>query len=226
MERVFTFADPPAKAGHWVVVALGEPTPDQRHIGILHRDKSENYDFLHLAWHCVLKNDAVRPDYLRAWIAPEVPNARQRIIAAFCRRVWKTNGVQGIPYAFSDPQGALHQATGAFLIGNSRHGLTCSSFVLAVFHAVGLQLADYGSWPSERTGDREWQQSILNKLQERAEQEHIDKICKEIGSVRYRPEEVAASTVLAPPPAEFHQVESLSRQIVDRIRNQSNSASP
>lgn len=224
MERVFTFADPPTK--DWVVVALGETSRNQRHIGILHRDKSEDYHFLHQAWHCVLKNDSDRPGYLRAWIAPDVPPARQRIIAAFCRRVWRTNEVQGIPYAFSDPQGSLDRATGAFLIGNSRHGLTCSSFVLAVFHAVGLQLAAYGTWPVDRAGDREWQQSIIDQLQQRnAGQEHLDNIRAEIGSVRYRPEEVAAATALAPPPAEFARVESLGQQIVDRIRDKPDSES-
>jgi hypothetical protein len=64
MDRVFTFADQPVEAGHWVVVAVGEPTSNQRHIGIMHRDRNAHLQFLHLAWHCRLRNDDNRPDYL------------------------------------------------------------------------------------------------------------------------------------------------------------------
>jgi hypothetical protein len=219
MDRVFTFADQPVEAGHWVVVAVGEPTSNQRHIGIMHRDRNAHLQFLHLAWHCRLRNDDNRPDYLSVWVAPSVPAERQRSIAAFCRRVWRKHERDGIPYAFSHPSRSLDPATGAFLIGPSRFGLTCSSFVLAVFHAAGLQLADYESWPVNRDGDREWQLSIIAELELRqTEQGHIDHLRGEIGAVRFRPEEVAASTAYAPPPVVFQQAEKGGQQILNRIR--------
>lgn len=220
MDRVFTFADARAEAGHWVVVAVGEPNPDQRHIGILHRNRNAHLQFLHLAWHCRLRNDDNRPDYLSVWVAPSVPAQRQRIMAAFCRRVWRKNERDGIPYAFSNPQGSLDPATGAFLIGPTRFGLTCSSFVLAVFHAAGLQLADYESWPADRDGDSQWQQSIIAELNsQQTEQGHIEHLRSEIGAVRFRPEEVAASTAHAPPPVAFQQAEEGGQQILNRIRD-------
>jgi len=219
MDRVFTFADQPAEAGHWVVVAVGEPNLDQRHIGVMHRDSNGQLQFLHLAWHCRLQNDDHRPEYLSLWVAPSVPAERQRIIAAFCRRVWRKNERDGIPYAFSNPQDSLDPATGEFLVGPTRFGLTCSSFVLALFHAAGLQLAVYESWPADRAGDREWQQSIIAELESKhTEQRHIDHLRSEIGAVRFRPEEVAASAAHAPPPAEFQRAEPLGQQILNRIR--------
>ncbi|MEX2139712.1 MAG: hypothetical protein WD894_10650 [Pirellulales bacterium] len=219
MDRVFTFGNEPASAGHWVVVAVGEPNPDQRHIGVMHRDRNASYHFLHLAWHCLLRNDADRPAYLSVWVAPNVPAERQRTIAAFCRRVWRKNERNGIPYAFSNPQGAFDPASGAFLIGPSRFGLTCSSFVLAVLHAAGLQVADYSTWPAGRAGDREWQQKIILDLEsQQTEQVHIEHLRSEIGTVRFRPEEVAAATVHAPPAVGFQQAEELGRQILNQIR--------
>jgi len=147
-----------------------------------------------------------------------VPPARQRSIAAFCRRVWRKNSKKGIPYAFSNPGQSFDDETGRFLIGPSRFGLTCASFVLAVFDAAGFPLAEYGSWPVDRTGDREWQEKIVDLLQSRAEPEHITHLRNEIGAVRYRPEEVAASTALAPPPVNFIQAEKLGTQILGRLK--------
>lgn len=218
MDRVFTFADPLAEAGHWVVVAVGEHQ-NQRHIGVMHRDSNGQLHFLHLARHCHLRNDHHRPKYLSVWVAPGVPAERQRIVAAFCRRVWRKNERDGIPYAFSNPQDSLDPATGAFLVGPTRFGLTCSSFVLALFHAAGLQLAVYESWPADRAGDREWQQSIIAALESlQTEQVHIDHLRGEVGAVRFRPEEVAASAAHAPPPTEFQWAEPFGQQIVNRIR--------
>ena len=221
MDRVFTCADQPFDAKHWIAVAIGEPDTDQRHIGILHRTKDSVPEFLHLAWHCLLQNDSELPDYLTVWVAPTVPRERQRSIAAFCRRVWRKNAKDGIPYAFSKPCKSFDASTAAFLIGPSRYGLTCATFVLAVFDAAGIPLADYLTWTLDRPGDRQWQKKIIRTLEhQQVEQEHIDHLRKEAGAVRYRPEEVAASTALAPPPAAFPDAEKLGEQILNRISEQ------
>ncbi len=225
MDCVFTFADIPVSAEHWVVVAIGEPDADQRHIGVLHRDQNAGLQVLHLAWHCRLRNDARWPGDMSVWVAPSAPPARQRSIAAFCRRVWRKNAGDGIPYAFSSPNTSFDPATGEFLIGPSRFGLTCASFVLALFHAAGLPLADYETWPVDRSEDQEWQQTIVGILEgQQVEQQHIEHLRSEIGAVRYRPEEVAAAVALAPPPASFQRAEELGRQILDLIRENSSSS--
>ncbi len=221
MDRVFSFSECPVGDQHWVVVVTGEPEADQRHIGVMHRDQNSGSQTLHLAWHCILQNDAELPDDMVVWIALNVPLARQKSVAAFCRRVWKKNGQDTICYAFSDPMGSFDPVTGEYLIDPSRFGLTCASFVLAVFDAAGLPIAEYETWPVDRQGDREWQESIINKLSGHATQEHIDHLRREIGAVRYRPEEVAACATLAPPAATFEQTEDLGLQIVDKIRNHS-----
>ena len=219
MDNVVTFRNDPGEAGHWVVVAVGRSGASQQHIGIMHRSHDSSFYFLHLAWHCKLCQDAKQPDYLSVWVAPNVPPKRQRAIAAFCRRVWRKNARHGIPYAFSSPQGSFDPATGAYLIRPSRYGLTCASFVLALFHAAGLPLADYDSWPSGRPGDAEWQREIIELLeQQQTDRQHIDHLRSEIGAVRFRPEEVAASTGLAPPAADFQRAEPLGQLINDRIR--------
>ena len=62
MDRV---RDVAAIGGSWIILVLvGEPEAGQRHIGIGYRTVETNeVRFLHLAWHCRLKNDAISPDY-------------------------------------------------------------------------------------------------------------------------------------------------------------------
>jgi hypothetical protein len=131
--------------------------------------------------------------------------------------LWRKNQRGGIPYAFSSPDQSFDPATGDYLLGPSRFGLTCASFVLAVFQAAGLSLADYATWPADRPGDRQWQEKIVQLLEGRADQDHVEHVRREVGAVRYRPEEVAAAMALAPPPATFQQAEELGRQIIERI---------
>ena len=53
------------------MVLVGEPEVGQRHIGIGYRAVETNeVRFLHLAWHCHLKNDAVSPDYFTYCVGP------------------------------------------------------------------------------------------------------------------------------------------------------------
>jgi hypothetical protein len=138
-------------------------------------------------------------------------------VAALCRRIWRKNAGGGIPYAFSEPGGAFDATTGELLLGPSRFGLTCASFVLAVFHAAGLQLVDHASWPRDRLGDRQWQQQVVTRMQGRADTEHVEHVRGEIGAVRYRPEEVAAAVAIAPSAAKFSDLQEPSLQVLAKI---------
>ena len=218
MERVFVIAEQPLDKSLFVAIAIGESESDQRHIGILHRTQGSAPEFLHLAWHCRLHNDALLPDYMTLWVRPAASTERLRSVAALCRRIWKKHSIGGIPYAFSKPTRSIDATTGEHLQGPSQFGLTCASFVLAVFQATGLQLAEYETWPTDRPGDREWQQQIIEKLAGRATPEHIEHLRNELGAVRFRPEEVAAAATLAPPPANFEPAAQLGLQIADKLR--------
>ena len=186
-----------------VIVMIGEPIPNQRHIGILHRESDASPKFLHLAWHCILQNESDIPDYMRLWTTPSVEPVRLRLVAALCRLVWRKNESDGIPYAFSSPANTIDATSGAVLLGPSRFGLTCATFVLALFDAVGIRIAQYATWPQDRQGDIEWQTQIIASLLSRAAPEHIEHLQSEVGAARFRPEEVAASAAIAPPAAEF-----------------------
>ncbi len=213
MDRVFSAVQRPYSDIPHVAVAIGKtPTPGQYHVGILHRESnSSNVLLLDLAWHCLLRNVSAGPDYF--WVDLPIPARRAQNIAARCRQIWKRNGSSTIPYGFSHPGDCFDNATGQYLFGATRVGLTCASFVLAVFHFAGVPLIRYETWPTERAGDREWQEHLLSLLQGSATSDHISAIRSEIGAVRYRPLDVAGSATQTPP-VEFEVASQFAEQVL------------
>lgn len=218
-DRIFTAQERPfGDLQHvGIVITLLRERTGQQHVGILHKDESTSeIRMLHLAWHNKLKNSHPKTSY--AWIIPPIPARRARQVAAFCRRVCRANP-SGIPYAFSPASDCFNGETGSFLIGPDHFGLTCASFVLGVFHAVGVPLIQYDTWPASRRGDIEWQQTIIAQLKEDgASPEHIRAVESEVGAVRYRPEEVAGAGIAVSLPVAFAEVVDLAEQILMKLR--------
>jgi hypothetical protein len=201
-----------------VAITLLREREGQGHVGIFHKDETTSeLRMIHLAWHHSLKNSRPKSSY--AWISPPIPKRRARQVAAFCRRVYRANAL-GIPYAFSQATDCFDQQTGAFILGPDRNGLTCASFVLGVFQSAGLPLIQYGTWPRIRDGDEEWQRLILSQLKEdEASTEHIRRVESEVGSVRYRPEDVAGAAATERLPASFVQVQPLAEAILAKLHS-------
>jgi hypothetical protein len=201
-----------------VAVAIAVYREGQQHTGILH--KSENLDEVklgHLEWHNRLKESDPNDSYL--WVDPPIPTRRARQVAARCREILRENA-RGIPYAFSPPNDCFDAKTGRFLLGPSRVGLTCATFVLAVFEAAGIRLAEYDTWPQERPHDAEWQKFVIELLeheQSGASAEHVGLVKKETGAVRYRPEDVAGCAASDQLPCLFRIAEPLSQEILNQL---------
>lgn len=201
-----------------VAVAIAVARVGQQHTGILHKEEVlDEVRLAHLAWHNQLKNSQPKDAYL--WIDPQIPTRRARQAAARCRQILRANN-RGIPYAFSPPNDSFDHQTGSFLFGPTRAGLTCASFVLAVFDSAGIRLADYATWPQQRAGDVEWQQFIIEQLEEdEAEADHIAFVRSEVGAVRYRPEDVAGCAAAEQLPCPFSIAEPLSQEILTQLRS-------
>jgi hypothetical protein len=220
MDRVHSVQQNPFDQVRPAGIAIRDLDSQQRHMGILHRDLgAKEVRLLHLAWHLDLRNETPIEGYL--WIDPAVPSRRLTQLAAVCRMVWLANGRDTIPYGFSPPSDCMDADTGKYLVGPTQHGLTCATFVLAVFHRAGLPLVQYASWPVGRPGDAEWQQRILEALRRsgRATPEHIHAVENDVGTVRFRPEEVAGAATVSPLPADFGAAERRGRELLARLGN-------
>lgn len=229
MDGVYRQTENDLSNNAYVAVAIAEPVPDQRHTGVLFRFSDLSpHQFLHLAWQRDLRQGSAKPGYL--WVEPAIPQRRLLQVAAICDDIASANVPGRIPYSFGPPNDCFDQNTCEFLLGPTRSGLTCASFVLAVFHRAGLPLVRYGDWPPPTAEDIQWQQQVLANLLDPqftdpslVTQEHIARIRLEIGlSIRYRPEQVAAAALRRKRrPVGYRVVSRLGEMIVAHIRGQS-----
>ncbi len=220
MDRVFDASQHAFSEVKHVAVAIGQTGPGQYHIGLIHREAAApDVLCLHLAWHCRLKNESAG-SLISHWIDMPIPSRRAQQVAARCRQIWKANGASSIPYGFSHPSDSFDSMSGRFLIGPTRHGLTCASFVLAVFHFAGIPLVQHETWPADRQGDREWQESVLLTLQSsQATPAHIAAVSAEVGAVRFRPTDVAGAATQVPP-VTFDVADAMGARIVALMAEQ------
>lgn len=160
--------------------------------------------FLHLAFH----HDLVvgPPPGAGLYGAVDVPKRLKNHLLMLLEQVEPANH-DTINYAFGF-SGATHfdLNTARIVVGGDDVGLTCSTFVLAVFASVGFPLLVLTPW-APRAGDAEVMASIINLLQRREDEGHIEAGYTEKarrnaeGASRYRPEDVlAAATEPRPPP--------------------------
>jgi hypothetical protein len=198
----------------FVAVGISSCGHDRRHVGIFYRS-SGTLQFLHLAWHFDLRSSS--PKHCYGWVQPNLNPARSRNISALCRLILRKN-LNGIPYAFSSPNDCIDSNTGAYLLGPTNHGLSCATFVAAVFHAGGLPLIQYDSWPPVRQGDSEWKAFVIEQLQASgASSLHIEAV-KIQDNARVRPEDIVAASHLAPAiPASFSAVDPVAAAVVADI---------
>jgi len=214
--RLYSNQERPFSEIRHVAVTIATVRGNQRHLGILH--KLEVFDEVklgHLAWHNKLKESLPSDSYL--WVDPPIPSRRARQVAASLRLILRANA-ENMPYAFSPPNDCFDLQNGRFLIGPNRTGLTCASFVLAVFGAAGIKLAEYDTWPKQRNGDVEWQQFIIEQLENSgATIQHLYAVKTEVGSIRYRPEDVAGCAASEQVPCVFEVAEPLSLNIISRL---------
>jgi hypothetical protein len=203
MNRVFTEAQRPSEilSSTGVVICL---TPqDRRHAGVVYKNDRE-WRILHLAWHECLRDEVMPLNEGYVWIDPEpaIPAERLQTIAAFCRLVADRNSEHGLPYAFSAPSNWFDPTTGAVQPSPENLGLTCASFVLAVFSAMSISLLNEQTWQA-RDSDKQWHEEIILLLERRASPEHIKRVRDSLPAIRFRPEEVAGAAASDPIPANF-----------------------
>jgi hypothetical protein len=231
-----------------VAVAIGPVGGDApSHVGILHGRSSGQIEFLHLAWHNRLKNEAPKDDF--AWVVSGLPRERAMQVAAQCRRVVQRNRSGEVPYALRFRHSRFRR-TGELLLGCTESGLTCATFVLAVFGSVGIDLLELEQWHA-RPDDLMFQASVVAGLRrtleecqkklssdrfiaehaeladrvERLEQ-HIIQVQDEVGCVRYRPAEVAGSSALHDLPASFDDAVDAADRITAEFEGYAKHAGP
>ncbi len=189
------------------------------HAGLLYRTRTGGETYVvHLKGHLYLLHTP--PVKGQICIVPPIEEVPLPALAAYIRSVYRKNKNRGIPYAFSSPDHDWFSSDGTLLLASDRLGLTCSSFVLAVFRAAGLPLVDLKAWPI-RKEDEEWKEHVLKSFKghigkNKKRKDHVRRMRTEIGTVRCRPLEVGGAALAEAIPCCFSEATKNSK-LIERI---------
>lgn len=189
------------------------------HIGLRYRANDEGeLHHLHLAFHNdLMDDDSPQPGTFR--VVSSVPLEDLTDVALIARLVAKRHVEGGLPYAFE--AGASFDENGSLTLGKSL-GLTCATFVLAIFDAAHVRLLDAATWKTRSAKraeeDKKAQESLVNYLR-RKDPAHSERVEAEIGCTRFRGEEVAAASGLAHRPVNFSTAEIAGAEVLRHLEN-------
>ncbi|MFC1482300.1 hypothetical protein ACFL51_00690 [Myxococcota bacterium] len=178
-------------------IAVVRFAEDWFHAGVIYRPELESGELdephlLHLAFHYNLKCEPNPMDY--SWVVPRIPFERAIHIPALCDVVLRRYENGGLSYAVKYSGEMFDAETGDYLTDEGR-GLTCATFVLALYQSLGLQLIETETWEL-RDDDIRWHRDIiLPELRSRfaEETEHHSAVEAQLPCARFRPQEVAAA---------------------------------
>lgn len=160
------------------------------------------FNALHLATHNDLECDG-NCDNFKVFVIPNIPKELQISFIQMCRSI-KDDVAEGhtdVAYGVCYDEFASY-VNGKLCLSEKEIGLTCATYVLSLFHSVGIDLVDIHNWPA-REEDKtwfDWVKSVFGKtwvkLRVKMSKEHQALMQKEEFGPRFRPEEVAVSSAL------------------------------
>lgn len=173
----------------------------QKHVALVYRAENSNLMLLHLGWHHLLCHERWNGAYYwQEFVGLE--RELQETFADWVALVADVAPGSPIPYSIIFRPGRNFDVAGHFIHQNDGSGLTCATFLLALFSDFDLPLIDVLGWPDSRSGDLTWVRKILRMLRkqinlnllprwvwiEQAKQRHRLR--------RFRPEEVFVTAAL------------------------------
>jgi hypothetical protein len=191
---------------------------DGKHVAVGFRDGEGKVWRAHLYFHCDLRKDLI--PLSNSWVFPAIDEERLTLVAQMCERVIERNESYAIRFGFRFDKTRFDRGSGEIVLGDDELGLTCATFVLAVFKSVGIDLLEYGEWPP-RPGDEARFEELLQSVREHSpeDKEHLEVLTSEMASVRFRPEEVAAAGAQGlPPPCPFNVAESEGARLIQSLK--------
>lgn len=205
--------------------AIKQTGNDQRHAGIVFKDRETGKLFLlHLAWHLQLTLEELAGDYS---LIPMVnfDSEELQLFAESAAKVFEENS-NDVPYGLSYSGASVFNGDMKF-IDSPGAGLTCATFLLGFFEALGFEIIDLDSW-EHRADDKLWQDFIYGHLARRLTREQAAEQKKMIGNAfRFRPEEVVGAVgIYDSDPLGFAEVTLLGEQVINEMKDAKQTPAP
>jgi hypothetical protein len=187
----------------------------QLHIGLLYKIDASPALLLNLRHQLDLRNELPSDEY--RWIQIDLHEINRRAIATLCRLIASKS--QAVPFGFTYT-GLYFTQIGDFISHGLGHGLTCATFVMAIFETYSIPLLRTGEWPRSLPADMLWQGRQVALVQQRSGAFIAQAVGQHIGEPRFHPEHVTAGAVNANRPLGYAEAEKLGRRIrADLIRS-------
>lgn len=190
----------------------------QKHVVFIHQNPQPDPWVLHLAWHQKLFHHPWDGRY--HWVGlSKIDLELQETFSDWTRIV--ANGAQDslIPYSVTFSPNSNFDAAGHFIDRKDGTGLTCSTFILAMFADFSLPLLRTDTWPTSRPGDFTWLRKMLKHLRKVIpKSDFLQQVSRRHQLSRFRPEEViAAATLFVGAPLTFSEVEPIAKKILLQV---------
>lgn len=196
-----------------VAIAVCRMPQGHTHSGVLYRHTSGRICILHLRWDCDLAHEVFDGSY--AWVVPDLLPEEMDEVRAVCRDVVRR--MPKIHYSFLfDPDSTLDRQTAEVVSDIAPHGLTCSTFILAVFNSAQIQLVHLTGWQS-RPDDHRWYAALLRYMRTKGvDPTHVARIQSDIQCLRVRSEEAAGACLASRDamPAGYDHCEPAGREVL------------
>lgn len=193
----------------------------QKHVGMAYRGHNARVMLLHLGWHRLLYHHEWDGRYYWMELCG-LDRELQETLADFAVLVANAHPGEPIPYSVIFREGKYFDADGHYIDANDGSGLTCATFLLAIFSDFGLPIIDRAGWPASRQGDFSWLRTILHALKihevlknKMPAWKWLEQVRYRHSLKRYRPEEVFASAgMFVGDPLSFSDLESAGIAVV------------
>jgi hypothetical protein len=195
----------------WFALAVDQTGPRQTHAVVLYRSEGQIHE-MHFCDSEDFRAQEAGDDYL--WFEPEIEFSEALAFAALCDLIAeRRDEVGGLPFAFRyDASTVFDSANGQLLMGAAQAGFSCSTFVLTLLASYNVRPIDLSTWRS-RPCDVPWQKKILRHIAGDRDAQALPQAA-EVGSHRYRPEEVVGTSCSHGAPAEFSVALARGRDIL------------
>ena len=180
------------------------------HVGFLYRREDASIWFCDVAWELWLRNEP-KNQHDMCWVNIGLPDSILELVAAILEEMDKNKGA--IPYdvRYSSSQSYFDPSSWEYT--NQAPGLTCATFVMALFQGLQIALFNVDAWPS-RPGDEPALDNLISHLAaDGVDPIRIQEMRTNHKNVRFRPEEVCGSVGETTWPVPFPTAEPLGHDV-------------
>lgn len=213
LEKISAFSSDQSQ----IAFGLGFNSTNNTHCGILYKVKNSRNSgsfLLHLAFHHCLREDGEQiysqaPELSKFRYTPfEIADQEKAtLFINRCRQIFNANQNK-IGYA-SKFLRSCFKANGQVQLAQNEFGMTCATFIMAVFEDNGYKLIETDAWPRRKKSDALWHKDVVLLLRKfkasfNISEEHIQRVeFDNKGSKRFKPEEVSAAATSKQKPAKY-----------------------